>query len=156
MSILKKTLKKTEVLFWSFIPIFVLMGIWGINERVYIASDSSAIEFAFWKLCFGISLLFFGFGLWYWLCKRFKLKLSKILSIIHALGSGFSSIILLYFYGLFPLRRMPFQFSEELNLNEIILGGFILFVLSQLAMVVNGIFILIRRIRILMKSSTQH
>lgn len=147
---MRKSLTQPHILFWSFIPVLHLMGIWGLDENIFFQFESTFIDFSYWWVCFIGSILFFCFGLWYWLCKRFKLKLSSLLSLIHGWGSGITSIVLLYYMGSLSKNQLSFRYHENVNPDEFILGLLILFVLSQLAMVVNGILLLIRRIKLML------
>ena len=130
---------------------FILMGLLGINNTIDINVHDIYIVIDFWVCMLFCVILFFSFGLWYWICYRFKLQLSNWLSLIHAIGTGVSLIIIFYYLGFEPKLNLPRRYLDTTYYQEIIIGNIILFLVSQIAMVINSLRLLIRRIKVLIR-----
>ncbi len=147
----KKILSAPHIMLWSLIPVFLVMGLLGVDDTLNINIHDTYFVIELWKYMLLNIFILFGFGLWYWLCMRFKLKLIPRLSAIHAIGTVISLLIIFYYLGFDFRSSLPRRFIESIYSQDVLLGNIILFFLSQIAMVINSFILLIRRIKVLIR-----
>lgn len=151
---LKKIISSPHIILWSFLPVFLFMGLLNLDKTIDVNIHDTYFVIDFWICALLGFILVFFFGLWYWICKRFRLELLIWLSAFHALGTAVSLFIILYLAMVFDLNQnLPRRFVGNTYDIEIILGNIILFLMSQMAMVINSLVLLIRRIKLLMSKS---
>ena len=150
----KQLHRKPYLIFWSLIPVFVIMGLIGIEATIDINIHDIYDVIEFW-VCNVIAIAFIALlGLWYWVCDRLSLRLVNWLSMVHAVGTGISLVLTLYFLWMISTSELPRSAYESAMFIpdvDYIIGSVTMLVFSQLAMVINALILLVRRIKILIR-----
>ena len=146
----RRLINKPHHIFWSLGIVFIIMGTIGVNLFVNIPLNSDGLIIEYWIVAFVSTSILTFFGLWYWLCIRFKLKLNFTLNFIHVIGTCLSLLVILYLLFNFSIHNEPQSYYSWFSITDLFIGNIIILLFSQIAIIINGILILIRRIRMLM------
>lgn len=147
---LKRLINKPHHIFWSLGIVFIIMGTIGVNQFVDITLYNDVLIIEYWIVAVTSATLISFLGLWYWLCLRFKLQLNFTLNFIHVIGTSLSLLVILYLLFYFSINHEPLFYNAWFSVTDLFIGNIIILLFSQIAIIINGILILIRRIKMLM------
>lgn len=95
---MNKLLKNTHLLFWGFIPIFLLYGFLNYEKTIDINIHDTMFVVAAFHLMILISIIFFTIGFVYYRSyKKEKLKLNDSLTVLHIIVTIIGLLLVLLF-----------------------------------------------------------
>lgn len=143
---MKRLLKNTHLLFWGFIPIFLLYGFLNYKEAIDINIHDTMFVIATLHFMVFISIIFFVIGFTYYNSyKKGKLKLNNSLTVLHTIIT-IAGLLLVFIFSFKSFSQVGWHSDVSkymLYENYKLLTIFII-VLVQLLFIFNfisGIFI---------------
>ncbi|MBW1298418.1 hypothetical protein [Aquimarina litoralis] len=140
-----KLIKHPYVIFWSSIPILLLVSHYKANQTLDINIHDTYYVFSQQQLCVFLSVFFGITGLVYWLLKKFNFKTIPILAVLHiffsvgvVLGNSIQELLVDYFLGKRYYTITDIPYASTLIFILMISIGQIIFLLNVFLAIVNG------------------